>query len=171
MFDLFRPAIRAALVMGSLSVVACAPRDPVWDMPCADRPAREVEVGTGAEEIRSADGGLYIENGSQGGQHIWISVRMRGFGPEASLKYGIHDAEDPSIVYSGPLTEHVDLSYDPEAEASEALGLYGYLTTRYDPITQEPLPGPEGKSVVLWAEVSDACSPDAVLGEATGEVQ
>lgn len=156
----------------ALPLAGCAPQDPVWSLPCDERPAREVQVGTGDETFVAADAEYVpIQNGSQGGQHIWMAVRVRGFGPEASLAYGILDAMDPAIVYSGPNQKRTQLQYNPEEEASEKAGLYGYLTVRYDPDTQAELPGPEHRFVTFWADVSDDCTTEPMHAEAPATVQ
>ncbi len=129
-------------------------------------------MGTGGYGFQAADVELIpIQQGSQGGEHIWVSVRLHGFGPEASISFGILDAADPKTVYSGPNQQHVNLSYNTEEDASEATGMYGYLASEYDPDTMMELPGPAGKKVILWADVIDACTPDAVHTEANGRVQ
>ena len=154
-------------------LLGCEPRDPVWDMPCSDRPARSIEVGTGGDAFVAADAApIPIQYGSQGGQHIWVSLRLRGFGPEVTTTFGIDDAEDPSRIYSGPNAEHPELRYNAELERSEAIGMYGYLTTSYDPDTMMERPGPSGRQVTLWAEVADECTGGvAIRAEATGTVQ
>ncbi|MFO0591277.1 MAG: hypothetical protein U0441_27265 [Polyangiaceae bacterium] len=154
-------------------LVGCDPGDPVWDMPCSERPAQAVEIGTGGEEFVAADAApIPIQYGSQGGQHIWVSLRLRGFGPTVAASFGIRDALDPSRIYSGPNAEHPELRYDVKVERSEAIGMYGYLTTSYDPDTMMEMPGPSGKSVTFWADVTDDCSAGKpVHAEATGTVQ
>lgn len=155
----------AALTFG------CEPSDPVWDLPCDQRPARSVIPGTGEGSFHVIDDNpLPIEYGSQGGQHIWVGVRIVGFGPEASVLFGIRDADDPDIVYSGPNTEHLELHYNSDAEASEAYGIYGYLDSGYDPETGESDSNPSGKRVVVWAQVGDACGETAE-GETEADVQ
>lgn len=170
------PQLASSTILFSFSLAltlgGCAPQDPVWSMPCDERPAREVQVGTGEQTFVAADAEyIPIQNGSQGGQHIWMSVRVRGFGPEASLAYGIVDAMDPAIVYSGPNQKRTQLQYDPEEDASEKAGLYGYVTVRYDPDTQAELPGPEHKLVTFWAEVADDCTTNPLRAEAPATVE
>lgn len=166
-----KPSSRRSLLIASLLAAGCSPKDPVWDMPCSERPTQEVEVGTGELEFRPADSGLHIEDGPQGGQHIWIALRLHGFGPGAAAHYGIYDADDPDILYSGPISQRLALTYNSEAEASEATGLYGYLNYLLDPATQQPYPGPSGKDVVLWADVYDQCTDTVVHGEGKGQVR
>ncbi len=167
-----RPALRLSLLTASLAALGCGSGDPVWDMPCADRPKQEVQVGTGDGEFIAAESGpIPIQNGSQGGQHIWMAMRLHGFGPEVSMHFGIYDAKETEILYSGPLTQHATLSYNAEAEASEVTGLYGYLNYLLDPDTQMPHAGPSGKEVVLWADVFDKCTDTVVHGESKGQVQ
>ena len=158
-------------IVGAL--VGCEPRDPVWDMACDARPKQAVEIGTGAGSFTALDGGpVAIQNGSQGGQHIWVSLRLQGFGPEVSATFGIVDAADASRVYSGPNSEHPELRYNAEMDRSEALGMYGYLTDQYDEATGNPLPGPAGKEVRFWVDVTDDCtSSGPVHAEATGKPQ
>ncbi len=166
------PLIRSLSLMGSLLAAGCASGDPVWDMPCSSRPKQEVQVGTGEVEFLPPDkGSIPIQNGSQGGQHIWMAMRLHGFGPEASMHFGIYDAAEPEILYSGPLSQHAMLEYNAEAEASEVKGLYGYLNYLLDPETQMPHAGPSGKDVILWADVFDECTDGVVHGESQGKVQ
>jgi len=152
-------------------MVGCNPSDPVWDLPCGERPERSVLVGTGGEDFRVIDDQpLPIEYGDQGGSHIWVGVRLVGFGPQAAVQFGIVDADDPGTVYSGPNAEHPELSYNTEAVASEASGLFGFIEEGYDPETDMELPGPSGRNVVLWADVSDECGV-LVHGETSAKVE
>lgn len=162
---------RALVLLLAPVLTGCVEKDPVWDLPCEDRPAREVLPGTGEEEFRSLDDNpLFVEYGDQGGTHIWFAVRLHGFGPNATIQFGITDAQDPAVIYSGPLVEAQKLEYNAEEKASEARGLFAFLEA-YDEVSMTTRPLPSGKTVVLWADVSDECTPEAVHGEATGEVQ
>ena len=152
-------------------LAGCTQKDPVWELPCEKRPAREVLPGTGEGEFEAlAEGPLSIEHGDQGGSHLWFSVRLRGFGPTATIQFGVTDPDDPAIVYSGPLLEAEKLEYNSGEDASEARGLYALLE-EYDSATMMPRPSPAGKKVLFWAEVTDQCTPDAVHGESAGEVK
>lgn len=160
------------LLAASPLAFGCSPPDPVWAMDCDARPEPEVVPGTGEGAFVHADEGpLVIQYGSQGGSHIWMGVQLRGMGgPEVTVQYGILDAADPTIVHSGPNAERVALSYDSAEETSETAGLFGYLYDQYDENTGEPLPGPSGRDVILWAEVSDVCH-QGVRGEAPAHVK
>lgn len=161
------------LVMMGASLLGCEPRDPVWDMACDARPQQVVEVGTGAISFKEIGADpIPIQFGSQGGQHIWVSLRLQGFGPRVSATFGIDSVAEPSRVYSGPNSEHPELHYNVDADRSEATGMYGYLTDEYDETTGNPLPGPAGKEVRFWADVTDDCTGgDSVHAEAQGKVQ
>ena len=161
----------ALLLSTSALVFGCSPPDPAWSVACTERGARDVIPGTGDGAFVSVDEGeVPVQSGSQGGQHIWFGVRVKNMGgPEVTVQFGIVNAEDPTIVYSGPLAEREVLGYNAEEEASEVAGMYGYLQTAWDPNTDEPLPGPEGKAIVLWADVTDECG--TVHGESTAQVK
>lgn len=153
-----------------LMAFGCSEPDPVWALPCDQRPEREVIPGTGEDSFRPVENkSVAPTSGSQGGSHIWFSVRLRGFGPEASVRFGIFDAEDSSIVYSGPNAEHVELSYNSQQDASEAAGMFAFLSD-YDYENDRPAPSPRGQSVIFWADVSDQCTEDPVHGETASKV-
>ena len=55
-------------------LVGCNYEDPVWEMPCDQRPQREIIPGTGEKRFHPADEKpLEIQYGSQGGSHIWFA--------------------------------------------------------------------------------------------------
>lgn len=155
----------------TLPLVGCTPKDPVWEMPCEDRPAREVIPGTGEDQFVPLDQGpIPIEYGDQGGSHLWFSVRLRGFGPDAAIQLAVIDADDPAVVYSGPLLRAAKLEYNPNVERSEARGLFALLEA-YDDARMKPRPSPAGKKVLFMADVTDECTPEPVHGESAGEVE
>ncbi|MEZ4300216.1 MAG: hypothetical protein R3B70_35040 [Polyangiaceae bacterium] len=159
------------LLLSTPLLGGCSEPDPTWDLPCEQRPAREVIPGTGEGSFETADDReLKQVFGSQGGSHIWVGVRVRGFGQSPVVTFGILDAEDPSIEFSGPNTEIAELHYNKGEDASEASGMYGFLPG-YDPETQMDLPSISGRKVVLWADVSDECSSEAVHGETLSQVE
>lgn len=165
----WRPTLLFLLLAPTLT--ACVQKDPVWELPCEERPAREVIPGTGEDEFRSLDDNkASIEFGDQGGAHIWFAVQMRGFGPNASIEFGITDPADPGVVYSGPLFESQKLKYDSGEEASLATGLFAFVYG-YDETTMMESPDPSGKEVLFWAQVTDECTPEPVRGVAVGEVE
>lgn len=160
---LFAQAHWVTLIGGMLAVAAvgCSPQDPVWALSCADRTERSVEVGTGQGQFVDADAApLEKVFGGQGGEHIWMAVRLTGFGPTAQVTHGIRDAENDT-EYSGPLQDTVQLHYNGAEDASEAAGMFGFLSFESDP---------SGRDVVLWAKVSDQCGVIAE-GEANGTVE
>ena len=151
--------------------VGCNQDDPVWELPCEERPAREVIPGTGEGSFEAADEPLEIQYGDQGGSHIWFGVRLRGFGPEATVTHGITHSTDPALSYSPPGQERVELRYNSGEKASEASGMFAFLEA-YDPVTGFTTPVPSsGEKVVLWAEVIDECTPEPVRGETVAEVE
>lgn len=166
---LFLPLALLSLPL-TLLALGCNTPDPTWALPCDQRPERTVTPGTGEGEFHVIDDNpLPIQYGDQGGQHIWVGVRLEGFGEHPTIEFGIRDAADSTLSYSGPNAEHLELHYNSDAEASEASGLFGYLYG-YDESTGEELPSPSGKTVILWADVVDTCGV-TVHGETQASVQ
>lgn len=157
--------------VGCVLLAGCQKNDPVWEMACDERPAREVTIGTGEDEfIPLGKDKLQIQYGSQGGQHIWMSLRLRGFGPEITAQFGIFDTANPALVYSGPNTDTDELHYNEALDASETFGMFAVLDD-WDEATQMPMPSPSGQDVILWADVTDSCTTEAVHVDAAASVQ
>ncbi|MBK8251406.1 MAG: hypothetical protein IPK82_01900 [Polyangiaceae bacterium] len=158
-------------MVGCVLLAGCHKSDPVWDIPCDERPAREVLIGTGESEfIPLGKDKLQIQYGSQGGQHIWMSLRLRGFGPEITAQFGFFDTENPALVYSGPNTDADELQYNDTLDVSETLGMFAVLND-WDEATQMPMPSPSGHDVILWADVTDQCTTEAVHADAPASVE
>jgi len=135
--------------------------DPSLEGGCAERGVREVVVGTGVEgfEVIDPEEGVFPVTGSQGGQHVWISVRTRGLGPHVVAQFGIVDVET-GFDWSGPLERAAEVEFNSDVGMSEVVGFYGYLKRCGTGCPDASM----GRRVKIWAKVQDQCKVP-VLGE------
>jgi hypothetical protein len=121
------------------------------------------EVGSGETAFEALGPGATVEiiEGSQGGYHIWISIRCGSCGPEVIASYGIDDAETGELLTFQGLQEWVRLEENDGWR--EAVGMIGFLTTG-DPDRYV------GHPVRIWASVETQGGSEPPLegdGEAT----
>jgi hypothetical protein len=151
----------------SLILAGCpAPTDPDLEKPCASRRAPSVTVGTGSDQFQPiGGGGVLIQTGAQGGNHIWIGVSCRGLGPDVTLSYGIRNATGADV--SGPLEQVVQLQWDQGSDTDQAAGIYGYLNP---PGGYPDLAKLVGQQVTIWADAADGCHSTPIHAEAVATV-
>jgi hypothetical protein len=173
---------------------ACGPGpDPSLATPCAQRKAGTVLVGTGSDKFEAVgSNGVKINNGPQGGQHIWIGLRCQNLGPKVVATISILDMQTGILMSQTGLASVVELEYNPDAGAGtdETGGIYGYLSL--DPpfdgsggaggaggaggtggiagagggMPKATLPSDlTGRKVKLVADVTDDCKKPPVHGE------
>jgi hypothetical protein len=153
-----------------LSLAGCPePTDPDLAKPCGQRRAASVLVGTGSDQFQPipADG-LLIQTGPQGGNHIWMAFACRGLGPTVGVSYGIKELSTGTDV-TGTLDEVDTLQYDPASDTDQVAGIRGFFALEPTDAITDPSQL-VGKTVMLWADVTDSCSLPAVHGEAQGKV-
>lgn len=147
------------LPLAALLLPACGPgADPALSVDCAERAPGTVVVGTGQESFEAiGDSGVEVQEGPQGGYHIWIGLRCQNLGPRVTAKFGVRDLPTGQDLSFTGLQQSVELVYDEAAHADEIAGIYGYLADT--PPGGDP-PGPtdlQGRKIELWAEVIDQC--------------
>ena len=142
--------------------------------PCADDVAGWIEVGDGFDAFESIEDGavLAVEYGSQGGQHVWASIRGDGMHPGSrDVSEGLRKDNLPWISFEldGP-----DGMYSNDNELRQPLqeveGGWGFLERRisfrfwstlpddWDEIPREVrIAELEGMDFVLRGRVEDAC--------------
>jgi hypothetical protein len=128
---------------------------------CAKRPPARLELGTGANQLVAPDGGLVVEQGVQGGNHIWITVQTHNLGPLVLITPEVRDARTGAVLSATNLAEVEELTLEADGGV-DPLTVEGVLAV--DP------PTIFGTTVTLSATVSDAC-PHAASGKATGLVK
>ena len=153
----------ALFPIAALLLAGCGPRsDPALEAACADRAPPTVLVGTGTDHFEPiTDAGVAVQEGPQGGYHIWIGLRCQNLGPHVDARYGVIDVATGADLSLVGLRGALDLTYDESVQADEISGLYGYLLDT--PPGGDP-PGPTdllGREVELWAKVSDQCGKPA----------
>lgn len=150
------------VLLSSMALWGCGPGvDPNLSPNCNERTHRSVIVGTGEEEFELAGSNVSTVYGSQGGSHIWLGLRTKDMGPEINATFEIRDAADDT-VYTEPLKLHLELSYNSDTETNDVAGITGFLQQCYDVDCKSP----EGRDVILFAEVTDQCDVPT-----TGETQ
>jgi hypothetical protein len=140
------------------ATLGCGPgSDPNLDQSCESRGERSVIVGTGEEGFQEiGSDGVFVQQGPQGGFHIWIALRCQNLGPRITASYGVDDLDTMQPVSQPNMKRVVELDYTGSAD--ETAGLYGYLDSQLAPDLS-------GHNVKLWAEVTDSCG-----GSTRGEV-
>jgi hypothetical protein len=161
----YRSAMRIFVVFAAaLALAACTPTDPDLSKPCGARRAATVTMGTGADQFQAVGaGGVLIQTGPQGGNHIWMGIDCRGLGPQVSLGYGIKDVPTGTDL-TGLLEQVAELTYDSATDSDGVAGMRGYL---YPPPSSPIMDVSQivGHQVMLWADVTDTCHATAVHAE------
>lgn len=148
----FSSRSRTAAVAAAVAMAGCPattsssgpsganPTDPV--VVPSTQPTLATEIGTGEDAFQALpDGGpVTLVYGSQGGQHIWTAVRVRGVAADAGLFANVSVSSDatplgPESGWAGPWTA-------VSGDTLELAGMRAYL--------REPI---SGKDVILHVEV------------------
>jgi len=168
LFFLFLPLPILAVLVG------CPPAPPPDLGPppkdCAKRPSasvellpREVDGGPG-----SADAGLLISYGIQGGDHIWLNVKCHHLGPIVLIEPTVRDAKTGEVLSESNLVEVNDLgSSSSDSNPVEPDG--GWPVIRAEGRLAVAPSSVMGRTVTLSAKVTDAC-PQSAAGSETGLV-
>jgi hypothetical protein len=166
LFLLFLPASIVAVLAG------CPPAAPdLGDPPadCATRPPplvsllpNEVDGGPGP-----ADAGLLITEGIQGGDHIWLNVKVRHLGPTVLIEPTVRDAKTGELLSQVDLSEVDDLADFGVANPVEPDG--GWPVVQVQGRLEASPDSVIGRAVTLSATVTDAC-PRSARASRTGLV-
>jgi hypothetical protein len=128
--------------------------------PCNDAIAPWIEIGEGSEGFAALEDGdvLAVERGSQGGQHVWASVRGDGLHPGSpDISEGLRNDDLPWIEFAliGPdgVYSNENLLRQPLQPLPE--GGYGFLERRVPFRYWSVLPDD-------WAEIPRAQREDEI---------
>ena len=170
-----RTSFLALLLLATLAL-GCGPgRDPNL-VECGLRKPGEVLLGTGEDEFEPVTTqGVWINSGSQGGQHIWLALSCKNLGPRVTAFFKITDVETGLELSEHGLASAIDLEYDGEG-SDLAAGIYGYLAL--DQVTGggEGGSGGEGpklpydlsgRRIKIQVDVADECKKPAIHAELT----
>jgi hypothetical protein len=118
------------------------------DAPYAPVDPDGFEVGGGSSSFRALgpDAMVTVVAGSQGGYHIWLSIRCGGCGPDVIITYGVDDASTGELLTYEGLREWMRL--EEKDGWRQAVGLIGVLSAG-DPSIHV------GREVRLWASVDE----------------
>lgn len=162
------------LIAAPLALVAvlsgCFPPSgpPTLDEPppadCATRPPPSVVLGSSNDgsHMIPVDAGLFVHQGIQGGNHVWIAVHTENLGPDVVMGLKVQDATG-AVISQDPLynTYILDQWADPDGGAT----VFGTgVLAIVDPESIF------GKEVTISATVQDAC-PHSAKASAKGVVQ
>jgi hypothetical protein len=160
---------------------------------CAARKPGTVILGTGADAFTPfPGGGVPINYGSQGGQHIWLGLSCQNLGPKVSAYLKITDVETGIELSQHGLAVAVQLEYDGNG-SDLGYGIYGYLDLNQsfrDPGgagsggataggggsgggggAAPTLPSDlRGRKIKVEADVTDDCKKPAIHVEATTSI-
>jgi hypothetical protein len=152
-----------SLSAAALLLAGCGPGgDPALEAPCGERAPGVVLVGTGTDSFEPIPAsGVDIQEGPQGGYHIWIGLRCQNLGPHVEARYGVTDLQTGQSLSLIGLRQAIDLTYDEAANADEVSNLYGYLSDT--PPGSDPPPPTDllFRKIQLWAKVNDQCGTPA----------
>ncbi|MEO0600722.1 MAG: hypothetical protein AAF211_04750 [Myxococcota bacterium] len=148
-----------ALVATGACTVASAPLDSGSPVACVDvdDPSLQVGTGTAVFEPLAADGPIGFYPGPQGGHHVFVSVRARGFvrGTPANLGY-----DDPvvsiSLVTDRELSIYLDRQRSFDLD-DDAIQFVGQLVRLFD---SDPV-ALDGDPVTLSVDLEDRCGTRA----------
>jgi hypothetical protein len=158
-----RPAVAYPILVVALglpaAVLSCNQTDPALG-PCQDRPEAGIYMGIGQFNYVELDPsqGVFIDSDLQNGDYVWLGLGTQGLGPTVTLSYGIRD-EDSGVSLGEVDNVRWPLDYQggfppdvlPGLKVSFDLADAGFMNA-------EQL---VGRPVTLWANVNDACYPDA----------
>ncbi len=121
-----RTSFLAVLLLATLAL-GCGPGADPNLVECGLRKPGEVLLGTGEDEFEPVTSqGVWINSGSQGGQHIWLALSCKNLGPRVTAFFKITDVETGLEISQHGLASAVDLEYDGKG-SDLAAGIYGYL--------------------------------------------
>jgi hypothetical protein len=131
----------------------CGAEDPDSPSP-ADDGVPSIEVGTGLAGFQPIPPGADLEviYGSQGGYHVWLSVRGVAEGETATVAFGLVDADTGEDLSWSGLKQTLPLATPPDA--SEASGLICFLKSADASALY-------GRHVTPWAEIADGTGATA----------
>ncbi len=154
---------------------------------CAARKAGAVIIGTGEDEFTTMpSGGVPINHGSQGGEHIWLGLSCKNLGPKVTAHLEITDVETGIELTQHGLAVAVELEYDGKG-SDLGHGIYGYLQLGQS--LGDPMSGGSGgatggggaggaggsgpklpdslagRKIKIAADVSDDCKKPAIHAE------
>lgn len=147
---------------------------------CSTRKPGAVILGTGEEEFEPVPSdGVWLNSGSQGGQHIWLALSCKNLGPRVVAFFKITDVETGLEITRHGLAQAIDLEYDGDG-SDLAYGLYGYL--ELEQITDYPGEGSggaggsggegpklpvnlSGRKIKMEVDVRDDCKKPAIHAE------
>ena len=168
-----------ALTIAALTL-GCGPGSDPNLGECSTRKPGAVILGTGEEEFEAIPSdGVWLNSGSQGGQHIWLGLSCKNLGPRVVAFFKITDVETGLEITRHGLAQAVDLEYDGNG-SDLAYGLYGYL--ELEQITAYPGEGnggaggsggegPKlpvnlgGRKIKMEVDVTDDCKKPAIHAE------
>jgi hypothetical protein len=111
---------------------------------CGTRKDGAVIIGTGEDEFTAIPGGgVPINHGSQGGQHIWLGLSCKNLGPKVVAYLKITDVETGIELSQHGLAVAVELEYDGKG-SDLGYGIYGYLSLGQS--VEDPAAGSGGAS-------------------------
>ena len=154
-----RSATLAAAIAIAIFVVGCGPSAEE----CRARGTAALEAGTGDAGFTTipADG-ILIQEGLQGGSHLWIGARGKGFSTDSiDVSYGVRDATDQTLLSQDGLETSVVIHQDADGTQS-FWGLQGRLAVQESDVI--------GKDVILFVNVTDDCHKGAVVAEVKAHV-
>ncbi len=94
---------------------------------CTTRKAGTVLIGTGDSEFTPfPGGGVPLNFGSQGGEHIWLGLSCQNLGPKVIAHIKITDVATGIEISQHGLAVAVDLEYDGKG-SDLGYGIFGYL--------------------------------------------
>lgn len=109
---------------------------------CSTRKDGAVIIGTGENEFTPMPGGgVPINYGMQGGEHIWLGLSCKNLGPKVTAYFKITDVETGIEISQHGLAVAVELEYDGKG-SDLGYGIYGYLNLNQDP--GDPMSGGSG---------------------------
>lgn len=166
-----RTSFLALLSLATLAL-GCGPGPDPNLVACDLRKPGEVLLGTGEDEFeRITSQGVWINSGSQGGQHIWLALSCKNLGPRVTAFFKITDVETGLEITEHGLATAVDLEYDGKG-SDLAAGIYGYLARdRSNGVGGSGGEGPmlpsdlSGRQIKIEADVADGCKKPAIHAE------
>jgi hypothetical protein len=125
-------------------------------VPLCDPPAgvSDFEIGTGAkcfEPLAPLDV-IPLNQGPQGGYHLWLAIGCADCGDTPVLSWGV---KDPATMMTLPNTYDSQAVIDLSNQAwPQIAGIYTFMPGySFDPVNNPP-PAP-GTHVILWAKLAD----------------